>query len=156
MAKNYEVLEVLKENITLSAANTYTEVDLTFESTEIGKRNTKGDKIKVMLVHGIGFEIVSGFDPAATATDGDDLMIQFTTNSESAEVETIDKDCFYKKKWENDFVTGGHDTKFDKTPIDWFPHPLPYIKKRLWVGGDSTGLAAAADVNFTIYHTLGS
>lgn len=82
MPKNYTILEQLKENITLSGANTYTEVELVLLE-EIGKRNKKGDKVKVMMVHGIALELVSGqaiFDGAGVDA-GDDWSIQFTTNN---------------------------------------------------------------------------
>lgn len=157
MAKNYDVMEMLKENITLSSANTFTEVELTLLE-EIGKRNKKGDKIKVMLVWGIALEHVAGaclpWDTAGGATD-DAWEIQFTTNSESAMVEMFDKDVFFKYKEIANFLTGGHNNIIPATKYIWFPQPLPYIKKRLWVGADSTALTGVLDVNFTIFHTYG-
>jgi hypothetical protein len=148
------VSEVIKENIVASAANTYTEKELTFMANEIGKTKKNSSDIKVMLVHGINLEIVSGFD-AAGVTDADDLMIQFCTNSEDAEVTMEDKDVFFKKKWRRDFITGGHLNDKDLTPRFTFNPPLPYFKPRIWVAVDSTGLAAAADIDFEIVHTYG-
>lgn len=157
MARAYEVLEQLKENVTLSAANTYTEVELSLLE-EIGKRNKKGDKIKCMMIWGIALEHVAGaclpWDTAGGATD-DAWEIQFTTNSESAMVEMVDKDVVFKYKEISNFLTGGHSNLIAGTLYFWFPQPIPYIKKRLWVGADSTALTGTLDVNFTIFHSYG-
>ena len=150
-----KVLEVIKENITLTGANAFTEKELTFMANEIGKTKKNSSDIKVMLVHGIGLEIISGLDPQATVVDLDEMLIQFCTNSETAEVTKLDKDLFFKKKWRDDFVTGGNREHEDLTPIYWFPAPLPYFKPRIWVSADSTGCAAAVNIDFEIYHTYG-
>ncbi len=157
MAKNYEVLEQLKENLTLTGADTYTEIELTLLE-EIGKRNKKGDKIKVMMIWGIQFEHLAGaafpWDAAGGAT-GDQWSIQFTTNSEAQMINISDKDCLAKFGQTSNFLTGGHSNLVEKAPIHWYPQPLPYIKKRMWIGGDSVGLTGILNTDITIYHTYG-
>lgn len=70
-------------------------------------------------------------------------------------VEMVDKDLFWKfAQVLHDATAVGFSIE-NKVLYFWFPEPLPYIKKRLWVGADSTGLAAAADINFTIFHSYG-
>jgi hypothetical protein len=157
MPKNYEVMEQIKENLTLSGADTYTEIELTLLE-EIGKRNKKGDKIKVMMIWGIQLEFKAGaclpWDTAGGATN-DKWELQITTNSESAMVGSQDKDVVFKTGQVSNFLTGGHNNIIEIAPIIWFPQPLPYIKKRLWIGADSTGLTGVLSVDITIYHTYG-
>ena len=148
------ICEMIRENITLTGANAYTEKVLTFMANEIGKTKKNSSDIKVMLVWGIGLEIISGFD-AVGVTDQDEWFIQFCTNSETAEITTIDKDLFWKKKKIRQFETGGVGYDKDVTPIYWFDKPLAYFKPRVWIAGGSTGLAAALNVDFVLYHTYG-
>lgn len=148
------VAEIIKENIVMSAADTYTEKELTFMANEIGKTKKNSSDVKVMLVHGINLEIVSGFD-AAGITDADTFFIQMTTNSEDAEVTLEDKDLFFKKKFRRDFITGGHLNDKDLTPRYAFNPPLPYFKPRIWVAVGGAGAAAAVDIDFELVHTYG-
>lgn len=148
------VTEVIKENITLTGANAYTSKELTFMANEIGKTKKNSSDIKVMLIHGIGLEINSGFDVAGV-TDDDDFFIQFATNEETAEITKLDKDLFWKKKFKRNFITGGHLNDKDVTPEYWFKTPLPYFKPRIWVSAGSTGLADALDIDFELFHTYG-
>lgn len=154
MAKNYQILETISENITLSAANTYTEKELTLLE-DIGKEIGKKSKsIKGLTVWGIAIELVSGFDGAGV-DNGDYIEVQITTNSETGIVELIDKDLFWKKKIRLDDATAVGFVFVDDVMYMWFPQPLPYIKKRMWIGVNSNGLASAVDMNVRIFHGYG-
>lgn len=150
------VLETIKENITLTAVDTYTEISLTLLE-EVGKMSKDNKKKKILFIYGIMLEPVSGdnypFD-AAGVTDGDSWDFQITSNSEAAMVETIDKDLIFKYGEVLDLLTSGRNVR-PKCIYIWFPKPIPYIKKQMFIGATSDGLAAALDVNFTIFHTYG-
>ena len=148
------VAEIIKENITESGVTTYTEKEITFLANEIGKTKKNSSDVKVMLVHEIVLEIVSGFD-AAGVQDADTMYVQFTTNSEDAEVTLEDKDLFWKFKWKRDFITGGHLNDNQVIISKKFDPPRPYFKPRLWVACESSGNAAAMDVDFELVHTYG-
>lgn len=156
MAKGYQIMEMIKENITQATVNVYAEEELVLLE-EIGKRDKSGKKIKCMMVHGIALELVSDcaiFDGAGVDHE-DKWEIQFTTNSESGIVEMVDKDVFWKYGQVLDDATA---VGFERAPTVlyfWFPEPLPYIKKRLWVGVNSSNITTAMDINFTIYHSYG-
>lgn len=157
MARQYQVLEPIKENITLSAANTYTEVEIALEVGDVGEKNRKGDKRKVMLIWGWELEPVSGdnypFD-AAGVTDGDSWDVQITTNSESAIVETIDKDLVLKYGEVINLLTSGL-LLYEKVRAKWFPNPIPYVKKKIYLGAVSDGLTGTLDVNVTLWVSFG-
>lgn len=152
MPKAFPVLETIKENLTLSGADAYTEIELTLLE-EIGKRSRNGKSIKCMMIWGIELEFVSGqggFD-AALGADGDSIELQITTNSESAMVESVDKDCFFKYKASVMGAPAAGAGIYEWIKRHWFPAPLPYIKKRMWIGADSNAITAPLDVNVTLY-----
>lgn len=140
-------LEHMKESIVMSAANTFTEEEYSLHE-DIGKMNRNRTKIKVMKIYAIFIELAA----VDTIAADDGIMLQITTNHESAEVYVSDKDLVYKFKNEYSGIELG------EKPIMvqiWFNEPLIFPKKRLWVGVNTAGQAAASTFHFDILHKLG-
>ncbi len=134
------VAESLKDSITLSATDTFTEEELLITEVNLNKR-------KCMLIDQINVEVLND-----KAVDTDELLFQLTSSEEGEAVNISDKDLIFKTH-----------IRYDGTPLGEdmvrryvFDPPIPYIKEKMWIGASSVGDAAGTyTFHFEILHHYG-
>lgn len=109
-------------------------------SEEIGskRKGRKGSSTKVMWILAAEIEWMK---ETAAREDGDYEMLQICTNAEAAEVKISDKDCFFKAGILYEGVVLQMRQLVMRYVID-----RPYIKKTMWIGILSSGIAPATAV----------
>lgn len=130
--------ETIKYALTLSGS-AYTQFEKAL-SDEIGskRKGRKGSSTKVMWCKAAEIEWML---ETAAREDGDKQILQICTNSESAEVKISDKDCFFKAGITYEGIALQMRQIVMRYIID-----RPYIKKTMWIGIDSVGIAEATAV----------
>lgn len=149
-------LEVLNESLTMSAAGTFTEIEVSLLE-EVGKLNR--GRIKAMMIHRIELQhtgVAAGTGMDTDNATGDSLMFQVCSSEQGAEVNFSDRDCVTKIFIEKDNLgTQGNLALFDNMLVKEFPGAgIPYIKKRIWFGAVDVGQGQANTYHFKIYYTF--
>lgn len=144
-----EAIESLKDNILLSAANTFTEEQIRLSEVSMERR-------KAMLIHEIAIELTTPIDH--DQVNDDDWLFQICSSEEGAEVYIDDKDCVFKAKERFRMVQNAAGEVYE-TDIAIkrykFNPPLPYLKDTMYIGAKTTGQDAAQNFRFEILHTYG-
>ena len=89
-------LEVLNESITMSAAGTLTEIEVSLLE-EVGKM--RFGRVKAMMITDVVLEVHNETAGTGLDTDnatGDWLLFQCMSSEEGAEIEFSSKDCIFK------------------------------------------------------------
>lgn len=135
-------MEVLKYELNVTVADTYEEYEKSVGQKEMGnkKKSRNTPSTKCMHVKDIIIE-----NEAHALAAADYLMLQITTNSESAEVKISDKDCFFKyKPYTNGAATEVRNL-IEKQTVDRI-----YIKDEMYFGVDTGSLSATHEFDIEI------
>ena len=135
-------MEFIGEKITMSAANTFTEIDI---STPVGKSENLA-----MLIHQISVDVITQLDAPA---QGDECVIQVTSATKSSQVNFDDPDLLLKTKRAFGLSTNGGQW-FEHTFVKYFSPPILYARSKIYGGMVTTGQGAAKDAGIQIGYTL--
>lgn len=141
--RNYEFAESLRDTVTESAANTYTEEEI---KTPVGRSNNQA-----LAVFGAFMEIESMDTPA----DGDRLEMQLVKNSQSGMIGVENTNSILKRAVEISMVTSGM-VAIEMNKWVGIPRPKIYANSSLYLGAKSTGQAGANKYNVEIIYVLRS
>ena len=127
--RNYEFLEHLRGNVTMSGADIFSESEI---KTPVGRATNQA-----MCIFSAEFEH-STLDAIA---HGDMVMIQLAKNTKAAEIYLSNTDLISKMKKEAVLLTSGgmYQSVIDKVN---FSRPILYAKSSIYVGMISVGMAA--------------
>lgn len=134
-------LEFIRATVTLSAANTFTQVTI---ATPVGRASNLA-----MLIHSIETE-VDGFD---TPADQDQIEIQLTKVSQTAMIRLADPNLIYRDTRQIGFVTSGS-FMFKNEDRQEFRPPILYAQSNMYFGCKTAGQAAARRFDIRIGYTI--
>lgn len=141
--RNYEFAESLRDSCTESAANTFTEEELT---TPVGRSNNQA-----LAVFGANFQFQS-FDAIA---DLDALEAQLTKNSKSAIIYCSNTDFILGRSVKFSMTTSGQ-SNLEMIKFVGLPRPKIYANSKMYLGFKSTGQAAANTCHVEVIYVLRS